>query len=115
MSEIWQGMNQSGVKSTGADWVNVLFGAWVIASAFALRFASNRSLRWNNVAVGLVVVLLAYLAGGRRHVRGLVVLLGGWLALSPFVFGFSTTAVTWNDVVMGVLIIIGAVLAEAMK
>lgn len=112
-------MNQPVVKSVGADWVNVLFGAWVIVSPFALGFAGNLPVRWDNVAVGAAVVFLA-LAGARMRavrglVRGLMVLLGGWLLVSPFYFGNSKPIISWNNVVMGILIIIGTVLAESER
>src|SRR5579871_1840311 len=108
-------MNEPVVKSVGADWVNVLFGAWVVASPFALGFADNLPVRWDNVAVGAAVVLLAFAAPKRPLARGLMVLLGGWLLVSPFYFGYSKPIVSWNNVVMGILIIIGTVLAESMR
>lgn len=42
-------------------------------------------------------------------------LLGAWLFISPFAFGFSKTIISWNNLVMGLRIIIGAVLTEAMR
>jgi hypothetical protein len=108
-------MNRPLVKSLGADWVNVLFGAWVIASPFVLGFAGNLPIRWDNVAVGGTVVLLAFAAGRMSAVRGLMVLLGGWLLTSPFYFGYTMAIVSWNNIVMGILIIIGTVLAESMR
>jgi hypothetical protein len=97
-------------------WVNVLFGAWVAASPFALGFAGNLAVRWNNLAVGIAVVILT-LANTRGFglLRGVVVLLGAWLFMSPFVFGFSKALVSWNDLIMGLLILIGAVFLEAMR
>jgi hypothetical protein len=50
-----------------------------------------------------------------RLARGLKVLLGGWLLVSPFYFGHSKPIVTWNNFIMGLLIIIGTVLAESMR
>jgi hypothetical protein len=108
-------MNQPVVKSMGADWVNVLFGAWVIAAPFVWGFADDLPLRWDNIAVGVAVVLLAFAAGRMPLVRGLMVLLGGWLLISPFYFGYSKPIVSWNNVIMGLLIIFGTVLAESMR
>jgi hypothetical protein len=50
-----------------------------------------------------------------KHIIGLNVILGVWLVLSPFAFGYATTAAAWNDVIVG-LVIIGCawcVVAEA--
>ncbi|HXT11779.1 MAG TPA: SPW repeat protein [Candidatus Angelobacter sp.] len=106
----------STIKSLRAGWVDILFGLWVIASPFVLGFANNLAVRWNNVAVGVAVVLLIFVAGkGRRLVRGLMVLLGAWLILSPFVLGFTRTIISWNNLVMGLLIIIGTIMVEAMR
>ena len=35
-----------------------------------------------------------------KHVIGLNLILGGWLLLLPFAFGYLTVAM-WNDVVLG--------------
>jgi SPW repeat-containing protein len=42
-----------------------------------------------------------------KHIIGLNVILGVWLIVSPFAFGYDTasTAAIWNDVVVGLAII----------
>ncbi len=107
-------MTRSIVKCTRADWANILIGLWVIVSPFALDFARNSGLRWDNIAVGVAVVLLTFAAGKVPLVRGAIVLLGGWLLISPLILGFSSTIVSWNNLVMGLLIVIGTILAESM-
>lgn len=100
----------------GAIWINVLFGAWVVASPFALDFAGNLAVRWNNLAIGIAVIILTLAnARGFGLLRGVAVLMGAWLFMSPFVLGFSKTVVSWNNLVMGLLILIGTVLTEAMR
>src|SRR5215475_12214253 len=108
-------MNRPFVKSLRADWINVLFGAWVAVSPFVLGFARDRELRWDNIAVGLAVILLSFASEKLWMARGLKVLLGGWLLVSTFYFGFSKAIVTWNNFVMGILIIVGTILAESMR
>ena len=108
--------NESISRPWAAIWINVLFGAWVVASPFALGFAANRAVTWNNVAVGIAVITLNLAnTKGFGLIRALLVLLGAWLFMSPFVFGFSKTVISWNNLVMGLLIIIGAVFTEAMR
>jgi len=107
---------ESMLRPWNAIWINVLFGVWVAASPFRLGFAGNVPIRWNNVAVGVAVIILNLVnKRGFGVIRALLVLLGAWLFISPFVFGFSKTVISWNNLVMGLLIIIGAVFTEAMR
>lgn len=108
--------NGSTNRPWGAIWINILFGIWVAASPFRLGFARNHPICWNNVAVGVAVIILN-LANKRGFglIRALLVLLGAWLFISPFVLGVSKTIISWNNLVMGLLIIIGSVLTEAMR
>lgn len=103
------------VKCAPADWANILIGAWVIVSPFALGFAQNSPVRWDNIAVGIAVVVLTFAAARVPLIRGVIVLLGGWLLISPLILGYSSTIVSWNNLVMGMLIIIGTILAESMR
>lgn len=68
---------------------NLLLGGWLIATPFV--FAASGVARWNNVLVGIVVVLLASYNYTRVRSRrpaiaigaGLVALLGCWLVVAP--------------------------------
>jgi hypothetical protein len=41
------------------EWVNVALGAWLVVSPYLLGFASVAAAFWNQVAVGLLVAILA--------------------------------------------------------
>jgi len=41
------------------EWVNVVLAVWLIASPFALEFASHTTVLWNHIIVGVLVGILA--------------------------------------------------------
>jgi len=103
-------------NSVGPAWVNVAFGLWVIVSPFLLSFSRNSAAVWNNLAVGVALVLLALASGrGGGAIRGLSVPLGAWLFASPFVLGFRTAAFLWNNVIVAFAVIAGAAIAEGLR
>lgn len=101
---------------TVASWVNILLGVWVGISPFVLGFSRNTPAMWNNIAVGVAIVLLASVSGWRNGaLPALIVLLGAWLFASPFVLGFSRTAFLWNNVIMAFVVIAGAAISEELR
>jgi hypothetical protein len=93
---------------------NVVFGAWVAISSFVLGFSHLAAARWNNVAVGLAVLVLAFARKPRQRGIGVLnVLFGAWLIISPFVLAISTPAVVWNNIIFGALIVITGLVTNA--
>ena len=95
--------------SSGAAWINVLLGIWVIISPFVLGFASIPQAMWNNVGAGIVVAALALTQTGSPRQSGWSwanVILGAWLIISPFALAFATTTAVWNNVILGIIILI---------
>lgn len=93
----------------GAFWINVLLGIWVIVSPFVLAAPLLTSAIWNNVATGAAVAILALLRTSFPRERGWSwanVILGVWLIISPFVLGFTSGRLLWNDIVLGIIIAI---------
>lgn len=91
----------------GGNWVNVILGVWVIISPFVLGFSNRTALMWNNVATGAAIFLLALGRSGnyRRYgAAGLVVLLGLWLIISPFVLAAQRPVAIWNNVILGIIV-----------
>ncbi len=41
------------------EWLNVIFGAWLVVSPWILGFSGTTMLLWNAVIVGLAVLILA--------------------------------------------------------
>jgi hypothetical protein len=91
------------------DWVNVIFGVWLIASPWLLPAAAGAEpTAWNSWSVGAGIVTLAFFAMYKPAVRGdtVGIILGAWLMASPWLLGFnSSPAAATNAVVIGVLVI----------
>ena len=97
----------------GNDWASVLLAVWVVISPFVLGFSANPAARWNNVAVGLALILVALLSAAVDWgFAGLNVALGAWLFASPFVLNFSRDAFLCNNVLLAFAVIAAAALAE---
>ncbi len=85
-----------------ARWVNVVLGAWLLATAFV---AGPHSPEFgDHVFLGIAVFLVAFVAMGIPNARFLNAALGAWTALSPFIFHYAARNMAVNDVVVGVLV-----------
>jgi len=91
------------------DWVNVIFGVWLIASPWLLTVAGgDKPGAWNSWIVGAGIVSLALFAMYKPAVWGdtIGILLGAWLLASPWMLGLAAApAVAMNAVIIGVLVI----------
>lgn len=89
-----------------------LIGLWILASPFVYE-TSNFSF-WNNVVVGAAIFLIAgytfyQLANGMYAsvgVLSLVVLLGLWTIVAPYVVDFDTGAIELSNIAAGVAVAI---------
>ncbi|HEY7000178.1 MAG TPA: SPW repeat protein [Candidatus Udaeobacter sp.] len=102
----------------GASWLNVLLGIWVIISPFVVQFARLPAAMWNNVIVGIVIAILALIRTstprqiGWSWANGI---LGIWMIISPFALGTMTTAILWNNIILGIVIAIVASANASMR
>jgi uncharacterized membrane protein len=55
----WRALGKESVRMTMTSWVVALLGLWTLVAPFALHYAGNANAMWNNVIVGIVVVILA--------------------------------------------------------
>ena len=95
------------------DWMNASLGVWLVAAPFLMNYASAAATR-NSLAVGaaLIVVPLLALLKPLAWRQWLVLALGVWLILSPFLLGYaSAEAAAWNAVVTGIVVTIAAAAA----
>ena len=96
--------------------VQLVLGLWVIFSPFILGFSANRAAMWNNIAVGLACLFLATGSGWENGgVQALIVPLGAWLFMSPFVLGFSRAAFVLNNVIAAFHIIAVGLICEGWR
>lgn len=90
------------------DWVNLLLGAWLVASPWALGYAGDvPSAAWNAYALGLAIAGFSAFAVymPKAWEEGASIVLGIWLILSPWLLGFNPYfAASLNSVVVGLLV-----------
>lgn len=102
-------------KREGARWVsgvNVLAGIWLVLAPFVLQL-DVAAARWNDVLIGLAVLILALVRERKplrsRAVSWINMVLGVWLVLAPFVLGYGDArTAAGNDVVVGIIIVVFA-------
>ncbi|MFB6164345.1 MAG: hypothetical protein ABEJ31_04225 [Haloarculaceae archaeon] len=115
---------EEGYDSNPADqgrWLSalvVLAGAWLVVQPFLVDLVALHF--WNNVLVGLALIVL----GGFNYYRraadrlastaaaGLVALLGLWMIAVPFVLDATINFVVvpgpfgfWNDIIVGLIVL----------
>jgi len=105
-------------KQHWQDWLNVLLGLWVFGSPWLLEHTMVTEVpgggllgMWNAWVVGLAVVVIGGITLYAFHAweEWVNVVLGAWLLVSPWVLGFSKSAVLmWNAVIFGALILVFA-------
>lgn len=89
------------------DVVNLILGLWMIAAPWALKFEAETNPMWNAVIVGVFIAAVALFALFRVMAwqEWANVALGVWLAISPWIVGFSgLVAAMWNAVIVGAVI-----------
>jgi len=86
------------------DWIGVLLGFWLLASPMVLSYGAMEATQ-NAFAVGalLIVIGVVELSFFRVWEEWLNVVLGAWLAVSPWVLGATETA-SANLVIVGLLV-----------
>lgn len=91
--------------------LNVLAGIWLVIAPWVLGYWSSDP-RWNDVACGVVIGLLALTraTGAFRAVwlSWTNALIGAWLFVAAFAID-SSAAAGWNDAVVGALVFLLAV------
>lgn len=91
------------------NWINLTLGVWLIIAAFVPGItASQGASLWNDLVVGIVVLLVAIWAAlqNRQSLCWLNALAGGWLLISAFIPGITAvqSGNLWNDLIIGIVI-----------
>jgi hypothetical protein len=88
------------------DWCDWALGIFLVLSPWILQFHRDGAATRNAVIVGLLVVFAEVVTLSRFQVweEWINVVLGAWLAISPFVLGIADPAATTTFVVLGLLI-----------
>lgn len=87
--------------------VSVALGLWLMLSSAVFGIEGTAAAHSNHIVGALVVtVAMISLADVGRAARFINVLLGAWFIVTPWLLNGGTTAVTLNDVVVGVALIL---------
>ena len=100
------------------DWLNLLIGIWLFISPWVIGFAGGDSpASWNAWILGVAIVVFSAFAVSLPQVWEEVVniLLGIWMVISSWVIGVASRAVETNAVIVGLLVILFAAWAMAMR
>jgi hypothetical protein len=91
--------------------INVVLGVWLIVAAFTI--AVSQQAYWNELLVGIIVLILAATrvtkpTEGTKPASWVNSAIGVWLIAAPFILSYSANREMWNDVIVGVLVLIFA-------
>jgi hypothetical protein len=107
------------MKKHWQDWGNLVLGLWVFISPWFLQqitatgaeagsAATSSAVVWNLYIVGIAIAALAGTAlfAFQAWEEWTNLALGAWLFASPWVLGFSSSALLmWNAVIVGALVV----------
>lgn len=95
------------------DWMIPLIGLWLVAAPFLMNYEGGygSAAARNSAVVGaaLIAVPLVGLVGRLSKREWIVLALGVWLILSPFVLGYVEAEVAvWNAIITGIVVTVAA-------
>jgi hypothetical protein len=92
-------MKAAVLRPIGFNGINMALGAWLIISPFVLGFAHHSIPEWNNIGVGIAILVVALLG-----VPWLDAVLAVWTMGSSFTLGFADLPqLVWNNLIVGVV------------
>jgi len=95
---------EAGIRSIGV--LNLLLGIWLIVTPFWFNYTTGAA-RWNQVIIGIVVVVLSGLRAllpSQRWLSNLVGLAGLWAIVAPFILNYNMAGAYWNEVIVGIIV-----------
>ena len=90
-----------------ASGLNFLVAIYLIISVAITAYDGGD--RWNGIIFGIIVAILAasrFSGSAGPWASWLDALIGVWLIISPWVYGYSGTGWEWNTIVVGIIMII---------
>ncbi|HUI97839.1 MAG TPA: SPW repeat protein [Xanthobacteraceae bacterium] len=89
------------------DWASWMLGLWLLLSPWALFFDQERLALENALAVGALIIVaeIVELSVFRDWEEWINVVLGTWLAISPWALGIASGAARWDFVIVGALVV----------
>jgi len=99
--------NTSPASYLWPNWLTLLLAVWLFISPWVLSPMVSGAWAWNSwvVAVILAVLSIAALAQVAEWEDWVNLVLGAWLFISPWIYGYTaTTNLSWNSYIVGVLV-----------
>lgn len=91
-----------------ASGVSMVAGLWLIISPFMLGYFNAPLLLWNSIVFGAIVAILALvklaMPAKEERLDWINFMIGLWLILSAFIFGYTSSAVLWNNLLLGIIL-----------
>jgi nitric oxide reductase large subunit len=98
-------------KETLADVVNLILGGFLLVSPWIFGFAAETTASWNAWISGLVIAVLAIaaLAAFATWEEWLNLIVGLWVAASPWIVSYSASAAArWVHLIVGLVVAVVA-------
>ncbi|HET9904393.1 MAG TPA: SPW repeat protein [Xanthobacteraceae bacterium] len=98
-------------RETWPDVVNLILGACLFLSPWVLGFYGDSAASWNAWLSGIVVagLAIAALAAFAEWEEWINLIVGIWVAVSPWLVGFSgDAAAAWTHLILGAIVAIVA-------
>lgn len=93
-----------------ASAINIAAGIWLILAPFILGYTEIVQALWNDIIVGVIVAVIAALRVftpvRSNWLSWVNVILGFWLIVAPFILGYPIATPRWNDIILGIIIIV---------
>lgn len=102
-----------------ASGLNFLAGVWMVISAWVYGAIYTSGSAWNSIIVGIVIAVFAairfFSPRSAVALSWINALLGIWVIISPWVYGYSGTNAPrmWNSVIFGIIVLILGVWSAA--
>lgn len=98
-----------------ASGLNIVLGLWLIGSPWVFDYG-GKSVALTSITVGTLIALLAAIRLASLHnsagLSGINLLLAFWTTAAPWIYGYAiNTGALWNNVVVGILVAVLAVLS----
>jgi hypothetical protein len=89
------------------DWTSWVLGLWLLLSPWTLFFDNEPLAMENALAVGALIIIaeIVELSIFRDWEEWINVVLGAWLAISPWALGIANGSARWNFLIVGILVL----------
>ncbi len=102
-----------------SSWLNFILGAWLIVASFIPGIVNNKAaVMWNNIIVGIVVAILAFIATkAKKSMCWVNVIAGIWLIIAAFIPGIvaNHSGAFWNTLIVGIIVAVIGIWASLTK